>query len=201
MSTSRLEAFSDGVMAIIITIMVLEMKVPRSDSLISLLPILPVFISYVLSFVNVAIYWNNHHHIILAAETVNAPVMWANIHLLFWISLFPFVTGWMGENHFATWPVVLYGIVSFMAGVAYYILAKCLIKLHGKRSTLVAALGRDKKGKISVIIYAAGILLSFVHPWLGLAMYFAVATMWFIPDPRIEEKLVEKEAIQKQETI
>ncbi|MBC7650870.1 MAG: DUF1211 domain-containing protein [Deinococcales bacterium] len=201
MGKGRLEAFSDGVMAIIITIMVLEMKVPQTDSLVSILPVLPVFISYVLSFLNVAIYWNNHHHIIHAAETVNAPVMWANIHLLFWLSLFPFVTGWMGENHFAKWPVVLYGFVSLMAGVAYYILARCLVKLHGKRSTLSAALARDKKGAVSVFIYSAGIALSFVHPLLGFAMYFAVATMWFIPDKRIEEKLVEKEAIQKKDTL
>lgn len=201
MRKGRLEAFSDGVMAIIITIMVLEMKVPHSESLASILPVLPVFISYVLSFLNVAIYWNNHHHIIHAAETVNAPVMWANIHLLFWLSLFPFVTGWMGENHFAQWPVVLYGVVSFMSGVAYYILARCLVKLHGKRSTLSAALGRDKKGAISIFIYGAGIALSFIHPLLGIAMYFAVATMWFIPDKRIEEKLVEKEATLKQDTV
>ena len=192
MGKGRLEAFSDGVIAIILTIMVLEMKVPQGHSWASLLPLFPVFISYVLSFLNVAIYWNNHHHILHASEQVNGSVMWANIHLLFWMSLFPFFSGWMGENHFATLPVVMYGVVSLMAGVAYYILARQLILLHGKKSTLTSALGRDRKGMISVGIYIAGIVLSFVHPWLGFAMYFVVAIMWFIPDKRIEEKLVKE---------
>ena len=197
MTKGRLEAFSDGVIAIIITIMVLEMKVPHDATLASLRPMGSVFLSYVLSFLTVAIYWNNHHHILHASDQVNAQVMWANIHLLFWMSLFPFVSGWMGENHFATLPVAVYGMVSFMAGVAYYILALCLIKLHGKRSTLASALGRDKKGIYSVVIYGAGIGLSFVHPWLGFAMYFVVAAMWFIPDKRIEEKIIEKEEAKK----
>ncbi len=194
MGKGRLEAFSDGVIAIIITIMVLEMKVPHGNTWASLQPLIPVFISYVLSFINVAIYWNNHHHMLHASETVNAPVMWANIHLLFWLSLFPFVSGWMGENHFAAIPVAAYGVVSLMAGVAYYILAQCLIRLHGKRSTLSLAIRKDKKGISSVVINAIGIGLSFVYPWLGFAMYFVVAAIWFIPDKRIEEKLVEKEA-------
>jgi uncharacterized membrane protein len=189
MSKGRMEAFSDGVIAIIITIMVLEMKVPHGDSLSSLEPLLPVFISYVLSFTNVGIYWNNHHHMLHAARHVNGKVLWANIHLLFWLSLFPFVTGWMGENHFAGWPVLLYGFVSFMAGLAYYILAKCLSAIHGKDSPLSIAIGKDRKGMISLVIYALGIALSFVLPWLGLAMYVLVAVMWFIPDKRIEKAM------------
>jgi uncharacterized membrane protein len=197
MGKGRLEDFSDGVMAIIITIMVLEMKVPHGDTLASLQPLFHVFISYILSFINVAIYWNNHHHMLHAAEQVNGSVMWANMHLLFWMSLFPFFSGWMGENHFATLPVAMYGFVSLMAGVAYYILALRLVLLHGKRSTLTSALGRDKKGIISVGIYAVGIGLSFVHPWLGFAMYFVVAIMWIIPDKRIEEKLM-NETMEKK---
>jgi uncharacterized membrane protein len=189
MSKGRMEAFSDGVIAIIITIMVLEMKVPHGDSLSSLEPLLPVFISYVLSFTNVGIYWNNHHHMLHAARHVNGKVLWANIHLLFWLSLFPFVTGWMGENHFAGWPVLLYGFVSFMAGLAYYMLAKCLSAIHGKDSPLSIAIGKDRKGMISLVIYALGIALSFVLPWLGLAMYVLVAVMWFIPDKRIEKAM------------
>ena len=189
MGKGRLEAFSDGVLAIIITIMVLEMKVPHGDSLASLKPLLPVFISYILSFTYIGIYWNNHHHMMHASKQVNGRILWANIHLLFWLSLVPFVTGWMGENHFATWPVVLYGMVLLMAGVAYYFLAHCLASLHGKNSTIAVALGNDKKGILSVIIYAIGIGLSFIKPWLGFATYFLVAAMWFIPDRRIEKKL------------
>ncbi len=189
MTKGRLEAFSDGVIAIIITIMVLEMKVPHGDSLSSLKPILPVFISYILSFINIGIYWNNHHHMLHTVHHVNGTVLWANIHLLFWLSLIPFVTGWMGENNFTTWPVVLYGIVLFMAGIAYYFLAHSLSSLHGKDSTLAAALGNDRKGKLSVAIYAFGIGLSFINPWLGLTMYALVAAMWFITDKRIEKRL------------
>jgi uncharacterized membrane protein len=189
MGKGRLEAFSDGVIAIIITIMVLEMKVPHGDSLSSLKPVLPVFISYILSFINIGIYWNNHHHMMHAVKHIKGTVLWTNIHLLFWLSLIPFVTGWMGENNFTTWPVVMYGIVLFMAGVAYYFLAHCLAGLHGKDSTLAAALGRDWKGKLSVVIYAVGIGLTFINPWLGLAMYALVAAMWFIPDKRIEKVL------------
>ena len=189
MGKGRLEAFSDGVLAIIITIMVLEMKVPHGDSLESLKPLLPVFVSYILSFIYIGIYWNNHHHMLHAAKHVNGKTLWANIHLLFWLSLVPFVTGWMGENNFAIWPVAVYGMVLLMAAVAYYFLAHSLAALHGKNSTLAEAFGRDWKGIISVIIYAVGIGLSFINPWLGFTMYILVAGIWFIPDSRIEKKL------------
>ena len=189
MGKTRLEAFSDGVIAIIITIMVLEMKVPHGDQLNNLAPLLPVFISYILSFVNVAIYWNNHHHMLHAASKVNGKVMWANMHLLFWLSLFPFVTGWMGENHFTTYPIALYGAVLCMAGIAYYILSRALIQLHGRSSTLATAVGKDKKGIISVVIYALAIPLSFINGYIGLALYALVAAIWLIPDQRIEKKL------------
>ena len=190
MVKGRLEAFSDGVLAIIITIMVLEIKVPHGDDLISLKPLFPVFVSYILSFTNIGIYWNNHHHMMHAAQHVDGKVMWANTHLLFWLSLIPFATGWMGENHFTTWPVALYGIVLFMCGVAYYIFAHSLIHLHGKNSTLAVAIGKDRKGIVSVLIYLVAIILSFVNPWIGLALYAFVAAMWIIPDRRIEKKLV-----------
>jgi uncharacterized membrane protein len=190
MGTARLEAFSDGVLAIIITIMVLEMKVPHGDDLHSLKPVFPVFLSYILSFIYVGIYWNNHHHMIHAAEYVNGKVLWANTHLLFWLSLVPFVSGWMGENHFTTWPVALYGIVLLMNAVAYYILAQLLIQLHGKNSTLAAAIGKDKKGIISLVIYLAAIGLTFLNAWIGLVLYALVAALWIIPDRRIEKKLV-----------
>ena len=189
MGKARLEAFSDGVIAIIITIMVLEMKVPHGDSLLSLKPLLPVFISYILSFINIGIYWNNHHHMMHIVHRVNGTVLWANIHLLFWLSLIPFVTGWMGENHFTTWPVALYGIVLFMAGVAYYILARYLVRLHGADSPIALAFGKDSKGLISIIIYASGILVCFINSWLAFAMYVLVAGIWFIPDKRVEKKL------------
>jgi uncharacterized membrane protein len=198
MGKGRLEAFSDGVLAIIITIMVLEMKVPHGDSLASLKPLVPVFISYILSFIYIGIYWNNHHHMLHAAKQVNGRTLWANIHLLFWLSLVPFVTGWMGENYFTTLPVVLYGIVLLMAGVAYYILAHSLIGLHGKNSTLAEAFGRDWKGIASVIIYAIGIGLSFIKPWLGFATYALVAAIWFIPDKRIENKLADEKRNEKE---
>lgn len=191
MGKGRLEAFSDGVLAIIITIMVLEMKVPHGASLEALKPLLPVFMSYILSFTYIAIYWNNHHHMMRAVKHVSGTVMWANVHLLFWLSLFPFVTGWMGENHFSTWPVAIYGGVAFMAGIAYYILAHCLADLHGKDSALAQALGKDRKGVLSVVIYAIGIGLSFVNPWIGVSLYALVAMIWFIPDKRIEKKLSE----------
>jgi uncharacterized membrane protein len=154
---------------------------------------LPVFISYILSFINIGIYWNNHHHMMQAAHKVTGAVLWTNIHLLFWLSLIPFVTGWMGENHFTTWPVALYGIVLLMAGVAYYFLAHCLAAAHGKNSTLAKALGNDWKGKISLVIYAVGVGLSFVQPFIGFGLYVLVAAMWFIPDKRFENKLTEKE--------
>jgi len=189
MGKGRLEAFSDGVIAIIITIMVLEMKVPHGNNLSDLEPLLPVFLSYVLSFVNIGIYWNNHHHMIHAAHKVNGAILWTNMHLLFWLSLIPFTTAWMGENHFATWPVALYGMVLFMASIAYYFLAHCLTGLHGKNSTLAIAIGKDRKGIISSIIYLVGIGLSFLEPYLGFAMYVLVAAIWFIPDRRIEKNL------------
>ncbi|MBS1512693.1 MAG: DUF1211 domain-containing protein [Bacteroidetes bacterium] len=189
MGKGRLEAFSDGVIAIIITIMVLEMKVPHGGDLSALSSLLPVFLTYVLSFINVGIYWNNHHHMLHAAHRVTGGVLWMNIHLLFWLSLFPFATAWMGENHFSTWPVAVYGMVSLMAGIAYYILAQCLVHVHGKDSTLAKALGKDWKGLASVIIYAAGIALTFLHTWFGLASYIIVACIWLIPDRRIEKKI------------
>lgn len=191
MLKGRLEAFSDGVIAIIITIMVLELKVPHGDSVESLKPILPVFISYVLSFVNIGIYWNNHHHLMLVSDHVNGPVMWANMHLLFWLSLVPFASGWMGENHFTTWPVAIYGFILLMAGVAYYMLAKALVKLHGENSTLATAVGKDKKGIFSMVIYGIGIAVSFVNPWIAFGLYALVAAIWFLPDRRIEKKLNE----------
>ena len=187
MGKGRLEAFSDGVIAIIITIMVLEMKVPHGDSLKSLEPLIPVFISYVLSFVYLAIYWNNHHHMMHHVRNVNGSVLWANMHLLFWLSLVPFVTGWMGENHFPLWGVVLYGFVLLMAGVAYYLLAHCLTTIHGKDSTFTKAIGTDWKGKMSVFIYAAGIGFAFIHPLIAVALYVLVAALWFIPDQRFEK--------------
>lgn len=201
MTKGRMEAFSDGIIAIIITIMVLEMKVPHGDSLAALKPVLPIFICYVLSFINVGIYWNNHHHMLQAANKVNGSVLWTNIHLLFWLSLIPFVTGWMGENNFTTIPVALYGAVLMMAGVAYYFLAHCLTDLHGKNSSFTKALGNDKKGKISVLIYAVGIALCFVHPLIGFSLYVLVAIMWFVPDKRFESKEEVERAGRELENI
>jgi uncharacterized membrane protein len=190
MGKGRLEAFSDGVIAIIITIMVLEMKVPHGDSLADLKPLLPVYLSYILSFINVGIYWNNHHHMFQLVKHVNGSVLWANLHLLFWLSLIPFGTAWMGENHFSQWPVFLYGIILLMSSVAYFLLVLALIKIHGKKSLFAEAIGKDSKGKISTLIYILGIILSFVNSWLGLSMYIVVACIWFIPDKRIEKKLI-----------
>lgn len=189
MTKGRLEAFSDGVLAIIITIMVLELKVPHGDTIESLQPIIPLFISYVLSFINIGIYWNNHHHMLHAAKHVNGSILWANLHLLFWLSLIPFVTGWIGESHFATIPVAFYGFVLFMAGIAYYLLAHCLASLHGKESTIASALGKDRKGIFSVVIYAIGIGLCFYNSWISLGLYALVAAIWFIPDRRIEHSM------------
>ena len=186
MTKSRLEAFSDGVIAIIITIMVLELKAPHGETPDVIAPLLPDFLSYVLSFVNVGIYWNNHHHMLHSARKIDGPVLWANLHLLFWLSLFPITTAWMGENHFAMWPVAAYGAVSLMAGTAYYILARALVRCHGAASEFALALGGDFKGRISLAIYAAAIGLSFVSPWIGLACYVGVAGIWFIPDRRFE---------------
>jgi len=189
MSKSRMEAFSDGVIAVIITIMVLEMKSPRGTGLAALWPLFPVFLSYVLSFVHVGIYWNNHHHLLHAAQHVEGAVLWANLHLLFWLSLVPFATAWMGENHFAPWPVALYGVVLLLAGTAYVILTKLLIAHHGTGSKLAASIGNDKKGKASVVVYAVAIPLSFVQPWIACVCYALVAIMWLCPDPRIERTL------------
>ena len=186
MGKNRLEAFSDGVIAIIITIMVLEMKVPHGDDLAALHTLIPVFISYVLSFVYVGIYWNNHHHLLHAVQKINGPILWTNLHLLFWLSLLPFVTGWMGENHFSTWPVAVYGTVLLMAAT---ILELALIRLQGKDSELAKAVGHDFKGKISLVIYAAAIPLSFVSRWIALSLYVVVDVMWVIPNRRIEKKL------------
>jgi uncharacterized membrane protein len=186
MPTTRLEAFSDGVLAIIITIMVLEMKVPHGPDLSAVLPLLPVFLSYILSFVYVGIYWNNHHHMFHASKRATGGVLWANLHLLFWLSLVPFVTGWMGENHFAALPTAFYGGVLLMAGVAYWILTDVIIRDEGKDSVLAKAVGKDLKGKLSVVCYAVAIPLAFVGEWIAQAIYVLVALAWLVPDTRIE---------------
>ena len=191
MSKGRMEAFSDGVMAIIITIMVLEMKAPAGADLAALRPLIPVFLSYVLSFVFLGIYWNNHHHLLQAVHQVNGRILWANLHLLFWLSLTPFVTGWMGENRFAAWPVALYGAVLWFAGFAYFILTRALIAHHGQDSVVATALGRDFKGKVSLVFYSVAIPLAFVNAWLAFALYVLVAVMWFIPDRRLEKTLAQ----------
>ena len=191
MHKGRLEAFSDGVLAIVITIMVLELKVPHGEDLASLEPLFPVFLSYLLSFIYVGIYWNNHHHLFQAAKHVSGAILWANLHLLFWLSLFPFVTGWVGENHFAPIPVAIYGVVLIMAGVAYYILSRALLVGHGPESTLAKAIGKDTKGKISVVIYAAGIPLALSFPWIAMGVYAIVAVLWLVPDRRIEKSLAQ----------
>jgi uncharacterized membrane protein len=189
MGKNRLEAVSDGVLAIIITIMVLEMKVPHGEDLASLQPLLPVFLSYVLSFVYVGIYWNNHHHLLHATHHVSASILWANLHLLFWLSLFPFVTGWMGENHFAPLPTALYGTILLMAAMAYTLLQRSIIASEGKDSNLARAIGRDVKGKLSALTYAASIPCAFISSWLAQACFIVVALMWLVPDRRIENIL------------
>jgi len=189
MNKGRLEAFSDGVVAIIITIMVLELRAPHDQEIGALRPLLPLFGSYVLSFVHVGIYWNNHHHLLHTVKHVSAGMLWSNLHLLFWLSLVPFVTAWMGQNHFGQWPVALYGLVMMMSGVAYYILSRAIITHHGPESTLRAAVGRDYKGQISVFLYMAAIVLSFVNRWVALGVYVFVAMIWLIPDRRIERQL------------
>ncbi len=189
MGKGRLEAFSDGVIAILITIMVLELKVPHEAGLAALRPLIPVFLSYVLSFIYLGIYWNNHHHLLQAVRHVNGGVLWANLHLLFWLSLVPFVTGWMGENNFGALPVAFYGVVLLLAGAAYFILTRVLIAQHGEDSTLAMAVGRDFKGMVSLGIYAVAILLSFVNSWVACLLYALVAVMWLIPDRRIEKVL------------
>ena len=189
MKKTRLEAFSDGVIAILITIMVLELRIPHGTDLESLRPILPVFLTYVLSFVYLAIYWNNHHHMLQATDHINGKILWANMHLLFWLSLIPFSTGWMGENHFAPLPTALYGAILLFAGIAYVVLQNTIIAQQGAHSKLKAAIGKDIKGKISPLFYLAAIPLAFVHQGISEAIYVFVALMWLVPDKRIESKL------------
>jgi uncharacterized membrane protein len=189
MGTGRLEAFSDGVIAIIITIMVLELKVPHETSFEAVRPLLPVFLSYVLSFIYVGIYWNNHHHMLHLVNSVTGPILWANLHLLFWLSLIPFVTAWMGENQLTTVPVALYGGVLLMAAIAYLILMTLIIRHEGRDSSFAKAMGRDVKGKVSPALYAAGIATAFVQPLISVSLYVLVAAIWFIPDRRIERTL------------
>jgi uncharacterized membrane protein len=186
MGKGRLEAFSDGVIAVLITIMVLELRPPVGVDLAALLPLIPIFLSYVLSFVFLGIYWNNHHHLFQVVRQVNGRVLWMNLHLLFWLSLIPFVTTWMGENNFAAWPVALYGVVLLLAACVYFLLVRSLLALHGEDSTLAVAVGNDFKGKISIVIYAAAIPLACIVPLVACALYVLVAVIWFIPDRRIE---------------
>jgi len=190
MTKGRMEAFSDGVIAIIITIMVLELRPPTETDVSALTPLLPVFLSYALSFVFLGIYWSNHHHLLQAIKHVDGRVLWANLHLLFWLSLTPFVTAWMGESHFAPWPVALYGFVLLFSAIAYYVLTRLLIAAHGEDSVLASAVGGDFKGKISLVIYGVAILFSFVSPWASCALYVLVAIMWLVPDRRIEKTLM-----------
>jgi uncharacterized membrane protein len=189
MTKGRLEAFSDGVIAIIITIMVLELKTPEGTDLAALRPLLPVFLSYILSFVYVGIYWNNHHHLLQAARHVNGAVLWANLHLLFWLSLMPFVTAWAGEHNFASWPMVCYGAVLWLAGLAYYLLSRALIAAHDQNSVLAKAIGRDTKGILSLVFYTIAIALAFFLPLAAFAVYVLVAIIWLIPDRRIEKNV------------
>jgi uncharacterized membrane protein len=189
MSTGRLEAFSDGVIAILITIMVLELKVPHSPEPAALAPLVPVFLTYVLSYVYLGIYWNNHHHMLCATARVDGKILWANLHLLFWLSLIPFVTGWMGENHYASLPTAVYGVVLLAAGIAYYVLQSAIIADQGPGSMLARAVGRDVKGKVSPVVYAVAIPLAFVREWIADALYVLVALWWLVPDRRIESRL------------
>ncbi|HST12275.1 MAG TPA: TMEM175 family protein [Terriglobales bacterium] len=189
MSSGRLEAFSDGVIAIIITIMVLEMKVPHGDRVQDLLPLVPTFLSYVLSFFYVGIYWNNHHHMLHAVTVVTGAILWANLHLLFWLSLFPFTTGWMGENHFTAVPTALYGVVLLMAALAYYLLQQAIIRVQGQDSILKKAIGRDWKGKLSPVLYILAIVTTLRSPWIAQAILVIAALIWLIPDRRIEKRL------------
>ena len=194
MGKSRLEAFSDGVIAVIITIMVLEMKVPNDVSVDALTPVIPVFFSYVLSFVYVGIYWNNHHHMLHTVSKVTGPILWANLHLLFWLSLIPFATGWMGENHFAPLPAALYGAVLLMAAIAYWVLQQLIIAMQGSSSVLKRAVGSDWKGKVSPILYAIAIPTAFWSRWISLSLYVFVALMWLVPDRRIEKVITANDA-------
>ncbi|MGH8401798.1 MAG: TMEM175 family protein [Gammaproteobacteria bacterium] len=191
MGKGRLEAFSDGVLAVIITIMVLEMRVPHGADIVALAPVLPVFLVYVLSFVYIGIYWNNHHHTLHAVERVSGRVLWANLHLLFWLSLVPFVTGWMGENHFAALPTAIYGMVLLMTAIAYIVLQSALVAANGKSAALAAAVGHDLKGKLSIACYVLAIVLAFVNQWISDALYVLVAIIWFVPDRRIEKVISE----------
>jgi TMEM175 potassium channel family protein len=191
MNKGRLEAFSDGVIAIIITVMVLELKVPQGADWEALRPVLPAFLTYVLSFVYLAIYWNNHHHMLHATDHINGGIMWANMHLLFWLSLIPFVTGWMGENHFARIPTAVYGVVLLCAAIAYTILQTTILRDHGHNDKLAVAVGRDTKGKLSILCYLVAIPSALVHQWIADALYVLVALMWLVPDRRIESKLNE----------
>jgi uncharacterized membrane protein len=193
MKTTRLEAFSDGVLDIIITIMVLELKVPHAIELAALKPVLPVLLSYVLSFIYLGIYWNNHHHLFQATEEVSGGILWANLHLLFWLSLFPFTTAWMGENHLAAIPTAVYGFVLLMAAIAYYVLQRTIIAKEGRESLLAQAVGKDWKGKLSPLFYLAAIPLAFVSPWIAGGLYVFAALLWLIPDPRIERELEKRE--------
>lgn len=186
MTTARLEAFSDAVIAILITIMVLELRVPDETDLLALRDVLPVFLTYVLSFVNLGIYWNNHHHLMILTPRINGKILWANLHLLFWLSLVPFTTGWMGENDFAALPTAVYGVDLLLAAIAYFILQTAIVAEQGAGSKLAAALGSDLKGKISPVLYTAAIPLAFVGTWIALALYVVVALMWLVPDRRIE---------------
>ena len=189
MGKNRMEAFSDAVLAIIITIMVLEMKVPHGADFAALRPLLPVFLTYILSFIYLGIYWNNHHHMLHVTQHVSGAILWANLHLLFWLSLFPFVTGWMGENHFAVMPTVLYGVILLMAAVAYWILQQAIIARHGEESLLAKAVGRDLKGKLSPVLYVIAIFFAFFAPWVAGTLYVLVAALWLVPDRRIERAL------------
>jgi len=189
MEKGRLEAFSDGVIAVIITIMVLELHVPHGSQLSDLTPLLPKFVCYVLSFINVGIYWNNHHHLFQAVRHVSGRILWTNLHLLFWLSLMPISTDWMGENNFDQTPVIFYGVILLMCGVAYSLLIGALLEKHDQNSALAQAIGRDRKGKISVVLYVLAIGGGFIHPWISLALYLTVAGMWFVPDSRFEARL------------
>jgi len=189
MSKARLEAFSDGVIAILITIMVLEFRVPRGASWQVVEPLLPVFFTYVLSFVFLGIYWTNHHHMLHATTKINGAVLWANLHLLFWLSLTPFVTGWMGENDFAAMPTALYGVVLLLSGIAYTILLRTILAIEGPDSVLARAVGRDRKGNISLLLYAVGIPMAFINRWISFAIYVSVALIWLVPDRRIESRI------------
>ncbi|MFN8389901.1 MAG: TMEM175 family protein [Bdellovibrionota bacterium] len=193
MNKGRLEAFSDGVLAIILTIMVLEMKAPHGETLDALSPVLPAFLSYILSFVYIGIYWNNHHHMLHTSRAVNGAILWANLHLLFWLSLIPFSTAWMGENHFAPMPAAVYGVVLLMASAAYTILQRQIILFQGESSLLKRAIGQDWKGKLSPLLYTLGVFGAFVTQWIAIFLYVTVAVLWLIPDPRIEKALTEEE--------